>query len=140
MPSVLFCPVTMGFYPDGLTGDAIGQASIEIDVDTYKQLAGRELALDAAGKPVLKSSIPATPDELKAIERAWRDGAISATEWLSTRHREEVDGGRVTTLTPEQYVELLDYRQDLRDWPESSDFPDSEHRPVEPAWIAAQTE
>jgi hypothetical protein len=139
MSSVLFCPATMGFYPDGLTGDAIGQASIEIAFDTYKQLAGRELALDAEGKPVLKSSIPATLDELKAIERAWRDGAISATEWLSTRHREEVDGGRSTTLTPEQYAELLSYRQDLRDWPESPAFPDQVSRPSEPAWLAEQT-
>ncbi|WLH69912.1 phage tail assembly chaperone [Pseudomonas sp. FP2309] len=74
------------------------------------------------------------------FEREWRNQVVASTEWLVTRHRDEQDIGRDTTLTAEQFAELLLYRQALRDWPESPDFPGVEHRPVAPAWIADQAE
>lgn len=74
------------------------------------------------------------------FEREWRNQAVASTEWLVTRHRDEQGLDRPTTLTTEQFAELLTYRQALRDWPQSSDFPSHEHRPPAPAWIADQTE
>lgn len=74
------------------------------------------------------------------FEREWRNQVVASTEWLVTRQRDEQDLGRPTSLTAEQFAELLVYRQDLRDWPQSPDFPDSEHRPVAPAWIAEQSQ
>ncbi|WP_065759693.1 phage tail assembly chaperone [Pseudomonas defluvii] len=73
-----------------------------------------------------------------AAERYWRDGQVTATEWLVTRHRDEQDMQLATTLTPERFSELLVYRQGLRDWPQSSLFPDVEQRPAAPSWIAEQ--
>ncbi|WP_433916234.1 phage tail assembly chaperone [Pseudomonas protegens] len=35
---------------------------------------------------------------------------------------------------------LLDYIQALRDWPQSTDFPDDQRRPAAPPWIAKQTQ
>lgn len=74
------------------------------------------------------------------VERAWRDQVIKPAFSLRDRHRDEVDMGGATTLTAEQFAELLGYIQRLRDWPQSPDFPDSQHRPTPPVWIAEQTQ
>ncbi|SDC64515.1 Phage tail assembly chaperone protein [Pseudomonas guariconensis] len=82
---------------------------------------------------------PLAADPAEA-ERSWRDGEIAAHEWLVSRHRAEVELQRDTTLTAEQYAELLQYLQALRDWPAAEAFPDSAQRPVAPLWIAEQTQ
>lgn len=73
-------------------------------------------------------------------ERSWRDGELASLMWLRERHRDQLEIAVDTTLSGEQFTELLHYMQDLRDWPQSPGFPDSEHRPVAPAWIAGQAE
>ncbi|WP_454863729.1 phage tail assembly chaperone [Pseudomonas hormoni] len=73
-------------------------------------------------------------------ERSWRDGELASLMWLRERHRDQMEIAVDTTLTGEQFTELLLYMQALRDWPQSPDFPNSEHRPLAPAWIADQTE
>lgn len=47
--------------------------------------------------------------------QAERVGYLTDTDWLVTRHRDQVDARQVTTLTAEQYAELLAFRQALRD-------------------------
>jgi hypothetical protein len=54
-----------------------------------------------------------------------------------TRHRDEQALGRGTTLKAAQYLELLEYRQALRDWPEASGFPAVVSRPTAPQWWVA---
>lgn len=76
--------------------------------------------------------------ELAAIERAWRDGQLTDTQWLTERHRDEIDLGAQLTLIADQYVELLTYRKALRDWPEGAEFPYTAHRPMRPSWMANQ--
>lgn len=44
-----------------------------------------------------------------------RRAELSATDWLVIRHRDQVDIGTTTTLSAQQYTELLTYRQALRD-------------------------
>lgn len=101
---------------------------------------GKVRGHDAEGLPILIDP-PVhvlTVDELAAAERLWRDGQVSTTEWLVTRHRDELDMQQATTLTAEQFTTLLTYRQALRDWPQSEAFPDTQQRPIAPAWIAEQ--
>jgi hypothetical protein len=81
-------------------------------------------------------TIPAS--DLADAERVWRNNELQSTEWLVTRHRDEQALERPPTLTSEQYSELLIYRQALRDWPQTGDFPDVEFRPIAPSWIAEQ--
>ncbi|MDZ3825614.1 phage tail assembly chaperone [Pseudomonas monsensis] len=71
--------------------------------------------------------------------RAWRDAEILRVSWLRDRHRDEVEIGAETTLTAEQYAELLAYIKALRDWPAAADFPVEASRPVVPEWVASQT-
>lgn len=92
------------------------------------------------GRPELQDPPQPTIDELSGIERAWRDNRLSLTDGVVTRHRDELEEGVETTLTPEQYAELQTYRRALRNWPEGEHFPLSEHRPDAPPWIAEQSQ
>ncbi|WP_230392763.1 phage tail assembly chaperone [Pseudomonas guariconensis] len=89
---------------------------------------------------VFKPAKPDSGEDLAEAERTWRDSEIDANEWLIFRHRAELDLHRETTLTAEQYTELLEYLQALRDWPATEAFPDSTQRPPAPPWIAEQTQ
>ncbi|MDD1975297.1 phage tail assembly chaperone [Pseudomonas tussilaginis] len=119
----------------------------EIDDDRYQAVIanperGKVRGHDAEGLPILidLEAVDLSPEYLAARERAWRDAQVSATEWLITRYRDEQDMQLATTLTAEQFTELLTYRQALRDWPQSGLFPDTEQRPVAPPWIAEQVQ
>ncbi|MDU9391515.1 phage tail assembly chaperone [Pseudomonas sp. zfem002] len=78
---------------------------------------------------------PAAAD-IQSAERHWRDGQIERLRWLRERHRDQLELHIETTLSSERFSELLVYLQQLRDWPQSSVFPVSEQRPVQPEWLA----
>ncbi|MDP9514759.1 phage tail assembly chaperone [Pseudomonas protegens] len=101
--------------------------------------AGKVRAHDERGLPYLVDAPEVVPDPA-ALEREWRDDELSSVMWLRERHRDQLEIGAATTLTGDQFNELLLYMQALRDWPQSVDFPQIEHRPVAPPWIAEQTE
>lgn len=77
-----------------------------------------------------------SPAELAASSRTWRDGVIEDVKWLRERHRDEIDLGVGTTLTADQFRELLVYMQALRDWPQSPSFPAATARPTVPEWLS----
>lgn len=91
------------------------------------------------GLPVLIDPPPASAEQLAELERRWRDGELQAVTWLRERHRDQLEIGTATTLTAEQFTELLVYMQQLRDWPQTPEFPDSSARPVAPPWLADLT-
>ncbi|MBK3476713.1 phage tail protein [Pseudomonas sp. MF6751] len=86
------------------------------------------------GQTLPKSTVEEAANE----ERRWRDSELLDLAWLRDRHRDQAEMGADTTLTTEQYAELLSYMQLLRDWPQSDSFPDISKRPVPPAWIKDQ--
>lgn len=92
----------------------------------------------APQSPVVAKALAVEDNEPPAAERTWRQSALSATEWLVTRHRDEQELGRGTTLKAQQYLELLEYRQALRDWPGAGAFPSSVLRPSVPQWLVGQ--
>jgi hypothetical protein len=100
---------------------------------------GKMLAHDSKGAPYLVDA-PAPAEDLEFNERAWRDVELSSVMWLRERHRDQLEISETTTLTPEQFNELLVYMQALRDWPQSSEFPAIDHRPIAPDWIAEQAQ
>lgn len=87
---------------------------------------------------IARAAAPLAPNE--GDERAWRDAELVAVMWLRERHRDQLEIEVETTLTAEQFKDLLVYMQALRDWPQSPDFPDSQHRPTAPPWLAEQSE
>ncbi|MFJ2361809.1 phage tail assembly chaperone [Pseudomonas fluorescens] len=99
-----------------------------------------ELRPEFAPSPLIESPVvipEIVPEEQEplAAARTWRKNSLSATEWWVTRHRDEQELGRGTTLKAAQYLELLEYRQALRDWPDSSHFPAFAFRPSVPEWL-----
>lgn len=90
------------------------------------------------GRPAWVDLPSLTLADIASNERSWRDGALLSIKWLRERHRDQQEIGGDTTLSGEQFTELLEYMQALRDWPQSPGFPDREHRPVAQDWIADQ--
>ncbi|MDH1009367.1 phage tail protein [Pseudomonas nicosulfuronedens] len=113
---------------------------IELSTSQYEQLVnapsqGKVLALKN-GKPVLADPPAPTLERLVEMERNWRDYVLVETDPLIARHRDELElDAANTTLSLAQYRELLVYREGLRNWPESPDFPKSDARPGEPEWL-----
>lgn len=81
-----------------------------------------------------------TAEEIANDERRWRDSELERVAWLRDRHRDQIEMGSDTTLTADQYNELLVYMHQLREWPQSDSFPDASKRPVPPAWIKHQVQ
>ena len=55
------------------------------------------------------------PEKAMELLRQTRNNLLSETDWYILRHQDEIARGVQTTLTAEQYQELLNYRQALRD-------------------------
>lgn len=135
-----YSPSTGGFYTK-VIHSVIPEDVIEVTDEEYAELRdGRASGMSIKvedDRPHLAINAPSA-DELAVQERSWRDAEIENVSWLRERHRDEVDSAQPTTLTVEQSGELLNYVQALRDWPQTSTFPQIEFRPVAPSWIAEQ--
>lgn len=114
-----------------IPGDAV-----EITLERKKQLLegermGRVIVINDKGVPVLEELEP-DPEAAARQERYWRDSEIQRITWLRDRHRDELDISLETTITADEFNELLAYMQALRDWPASSEFPNPSGRPIPP--------
>jgi len=132
-------------YLPNVHGDNMPADAVPISEEIYlsviaNPVSGKVRGHDAEGRPVLVDALPPDSEVLADIERQWRDGALSGVLWLRERHRDQLEIEGPTTLTAEQFNDLLSYMQALRDWPQSPEFPDSQHRPTVPIWIAEQSQ
>ncbi|WP_277760870.1 hypothetical protein [Pseudomonas sp. A34-9] len=142
--NVLFSASTRGVYVPGINSTDIPADVIEIP-QTYWISLLQQLAVTAKvigvradnGYPILVDPAPLSADEAADAERRWRTAQLAVTDGLVARDRDELEDGGGTTLTTEQYAQLQTYRRELRDWPQGSFFPFSEHRPLAPNWLAA---
>lgn len=131
-----------GFY-DPEINTIIPPDVVSITVEYHAELlagqsAGKAIEWGDNGYPVLVERPLPSPDELAAAERGWRDSQLAVTDPLVSRHRDEIEEGGATSITAEQYAELQAYRRQLRDWPQGSQFPLAEHRPITPPWLTGQ--
>ncbi|WP_248917041.1 phage tail assembly chaperone [Pseudomonas entomophila] len=137
----LYSPATGCTYIPNISTDIPADA-VPISEERFLEVlavtvAGKVLGHDAEGLPVLiDAQAPAT--DLAMEERQWRDGRLAEMIWLRDRHRDQLEIGVQTNLSAEQFRGLLTYLQALRDWPQSSDFPDINFRPVAPAFLEQQ--
>lgn len=142
--NVLFSASTCGVYVPGINTSDIPADVIEIPRAYWVSLL-QELAVTAKmisvradnGYPVLVDTPPLAPEEAANVERLWREKQLLTTDSLVARDRDELEDGGGTTLSSDQYAELQAWRRALRDWPQASFFPFSEHRPTAPGWLVA---
>jgi hypothetical protein len=130
---------TRGFYGASIHA-SMPDDVVEISAEDHAALLtgqseGKVIAWGDDGYPVLVDPPPPSLEVCAAIEREWRDGRLAATDGVVSRHRDELEEGLETTLTPAQYTELQAYRRALRNWPEAGEFPLIEHRPLPPSWL-----
>ncbi|MCD9570104.1 phage tail assembly chaperone [Pseudomonas protegens] len=122
----------------------IPDGAVPVDHKTWFNLTQERSSLWTwDGNTFVKSPAPVAvpdPEFVAAAERGWRSAELYATDGVVARHRDQVEAGATTTLLGDQYKELQAYRQALRDWPQSADFPDVQRRPSAPPWIAEQTQ
>lgn len=140
---IFFSASERGFYEGTINSD-MPDDGVEVSEERRRailegQSAGMAIAADEFGGPILVERPAPSAEVLAAAERVWRDRQLAATDPLVSRHRDEVEEGGSTSITPEQYTELQGYRRLLRDWPQGDQFPLAEHRPPAPTWLAAQT-
>jgi len=133
------CTYLPAIHGENIPGDAVDISESVFELVIANPEQGKVRAHDEKGLPYLVDAPVVVPDS-GVIERAWRDAELSSVIWLRDRHRDQLDIGSDTTLTVEQFAELLLYMQALRDWPQSADFPDSQYRPIAPDWIAEQAQ
>ena len=139
---MLYFSMTGGFLSSSVHGNNMPADAVEISEKVKADLLsaqdnGWTVQLDANGVPITVAPAGPTDEQLIVAERKWRDDALSLAQGLRDRHRDQIEIDVPTTLTAEQFTELLVYMQALRDWPQSSSFPDQTTRPESPSWLEA---
>ncbi|WP_240049837.1 phage tail assembly chaperone [Pseudomonas koreensis] len=139
---IFFRAADLGFYDDAII-EVIPGDCVEVSDELRRaildgQSAGMVVAADEFGGPILVERPAPSAEVLATVERAWRDAQLALTDPLVSRHRDEVEEGGSTSITPEQYAELQGYRRLLRDWPQGEQFPLIDHRPIAPPWLIEQ--
>jgi hypothetical protein len=138
---VYFSPTTCGAYTLEINGEDMPADVVEVSESIWQSLLNelstspKMMSSRPNGQPVLIDPPPLDAEALAETERAWRDAQLALTDPLVSRHRDEIEEGGATSITAEQYAELQAYRRQLRDWPQGSQFPLAEHRPVAPLWL-----
>ncbi|WP_448091969.1 hypothetical protein [Pseudomonas lini] len=143
---ILFSPGTCGAYLSGVHDADIPADAIEVSLRDWELLleelgrTPKKIGAGEDGCPVLIDPPPFDVELLESIERGWRDAQLASTDAVVSRHRDELESGISTALTVEQYTEVQDYRRQLRDWPQGTEFPLAGHRPVAPSLLSEQTQ
>ncbi|WP_122208060.1 phage tail assembly chaperone [Pseudomonas viridiflava] len=136
---IFYSATTGGFY-DSSENTYVPADALEISSERHAALldgptSGRRIIAGENGLPILADPLSLPENVLIGNERFWRDGCLAATDGLVSRHRDELEGELMTTLTSTQYIELQAYRRELRKWPESEYFPSIVHRPQSADWL-----
>lgn len=135
--SLFYSYAERGFFDSGIHTSIPGDA---VEVSAKKRIeileaVSRGMVVERSdnGEMMLRDAVRDDAADQQE-ERDWRDAELSRISWLRDRHRDQEEMQMETTLSAEQYNELLAYIQQLRDWPQSVQFPDAEHRPSRPEW------
>ncbi|MEW5546757.1 phage tail assembly chaperone [Pseudomonas soli] len=135
---IFYSAKNQGFYDSKVLDRMRPDDAVEISAELHAvlmrgQAVGKQIVVESNGMPGLREPI----ENAAAVERDWRDRELADSLKLRDRHRDQLElGGSVeTNLSTEQFHALLTYLQALRDWPQSSDYPDINFRPVAPTFL-----
>ncbi|MEO6676962.1 MAG: hypothetical protein ABIO21_06255 [Pseudomonas sp.] len=127
--------ITQLFAPSFLSSMILVPDGIDVELGQPIDNTQQDLVLPPVQQSARVMDTPKPGSEALAdLKLAWRQSMLCASQWLLNRHRDEQELGRVTTLTVPRYLDLLEYRQALRDWPSTEIFPATP--PLIPDWLA----
>lgn len=123
------------FYIFNADGNLVGTSDYEPNLEDlqtrneYFTESSQELVFNrvVGGKYGGIYEIVETPEDVTQQQTAkivsQRNNLLNKYDWIVTRHLEEKMTGKDHTLSEEQFVEFLSYRQELRDITKLEDFP-----------------
>ena len=123
------------FYIFNADGNLVGTSDYEPNLEDlqtrneYFTESGQDLIFNrvVGGKYGGIYEIVETPEEVTQQQTAkivsQRNTLLTKSDWIVTRHLEEKMTGKDQTLSEEQFVEFLNYRQELRDITKLEGFP-----------------
>ena len=85
-------------------------------IKTNESILGVYTSMDAAVSQtelLLGEILVVTDDELESLQREWRNQELKKSDWV------------IPITDHPQHSDYIAYRQALRDWPSTSDFPDT---------------
>ena len=109
--------IKVGFIPRMVKGNWV---QVENHRDKRGFIGGNPFTITEYGPlPEGWSETPPQPtiEELFDRLRSFRNARIADALWMRERHADELEIGKETSLTPDQYITLLTYIQALRDIP-----------------------
>ncbi|MBC8881711.1 MULTISPECIES: hypothetical protein [Pseudomonas] len=71
------------------------------------------------------------------LARLWVELRLKVSDNLVSQYRDARDLGGELPITPEQFTQLLTWRQAVREWPQVPGYPKETTQPVTPDWIEA---
>ncbi len=123
------------FYIFNADGNLVGTSDYEPNLedlqtrDEYFTESNQDLIFNrvVGGKYGGIYEIVETPEDVTQQQTtkivSQRNSLLTKFDWIVTRHLEEKMTGKDNTLSEEQFVEFLNYRQELRDITKLGDFP-----------------
>jgi len=139
---MFYSPSKAAMYNDAVHGKTIPADAVQVPPERIDEILiglglQKTLIVNEARELVLVDPVPvqSTPEQLADAERWWRDVELASLIGLRDRHRDQLEIAVPTTLSTEQFTELLFHIQALRDWPQSPNFPHREDRPLAPEWV-----
>lgn len=118
MNNMFFSASTGGFYATEIHGENMPFDVVEITAEQHSALIegqsdGKVITSDGNGFPILIDPV-ITPEQLQQQTNAAARQYLASTDWIVRRHNDELDMGETTTLTNEEYIQLLIERKQKR--------------------------
>lgn len=136
-PQKFYSAQAGGFFSSEIH-DTLPTDAVEISDQQWRDLLdaqeqGKCIQAGADGRPIAVERVQTAEQRTRSL--LWqRDAALRGTDWLVSRHRDEMELGGPTTLTTGVYRALQTWRAALRDITQAPEFPDID-LPAKPAGL-----
>ncbi|MGN2406464.1 hypothetical protein ACTACD_11800 [Pseudomonas syringae] len=93
--------------------------------------------LDAGGHATDYAEDVVVQADPALLAKLWVELRLKVSDNLVSQYRDARDLGGELPITPEQFTQLLTWRQAVREWPQVPGYPMETTQPVTPVWIEA---
>ncbi|RMN25850.1 hypothetical protein ALQ62_03400 [Pseudomonas coronafaciens pv. zizaniae] len=93
--------------------------------------------LDAGGQATEYAEDIVVQADPALLAKLWVELRLKVSDNLVSQYRDARDLGGELPVTPEQFTQLLTWRQAVREWPQVRGYPKETTQPVTPDWIEA---